>query len=63
MIKLLIVILFVIGAFALMLFGMFFGDYKKVRTKHKREKSKIDVAKEKSGFSSCAGCTGTDCNN
>ncbi len=52
-----------LGAFAIMLFGMFFGDYKKVRTRHKKEKSKIDIAKEESGFSSCAGCTGTDCNN
>ncbi|MEN8222484.1 MAG: hypothetical protein ABFR36_04415 [Acidobacteriota bacterium] len=44
-----------------MLFGMFLGDYKKVRTKYNKEKNKLNIPEKESGFSSCAGCTGTDC--
>jgi len=61
MIKLLIIFLFVIGAFAIMLLGMFFGDYKKVKTKYEREKGKLNTSPNDENFSSCAGCTGTGC--
>lgn len=61
MIKLLITILFVIGAFTLMLLGMFFGDYKKVKTKYYKEKNKLNTSGKGEEFSACAGCTGTDC--
>ncbi len=44
-----------------MLTGMFFGNYKKVRTKYFRDKKKMDIPTIDNGFSSCAGCTGTDC--
>jgi hypothetical protein len=61
MIKLMIIFLCVISAFAIMLAGMFFGDYKKVRTRLKKERSGLTLQKKHTGFSSCAGCTGTDC--
>ncbi len=61
MIKLLIIILFVIGAFTIMLFGMFFGDYKKVKTKYYKEKNKLNNSNKDEDFFSCAGCTGTGC--
>lgn len=56
MIKLFLIVLL---AFAFMLAGIFFGDYKRVRTRFNREKQ--GVAPLKSDGDSCASCSG-DCN-
>jgi len=61
--KFILLFLVVIGAFGIMLSGMFFSDYKKMRTKYRLEKGKANSSTTKPGFSSCAGCSGTDCHN
>jgi len=60
-IKYLIIILFVIAAFAIMLAGMFFGDYKKMRTKYNREKKNAECSESIETSSACPGCSGTGC--
>jgi len=44
-----------------MIAGMFFGNYKQVKTKHKRDKNKTSIPEKDSGLSTCVGCTGTGC--
>jgi len=51
----------VIVAFVILLFGIFFGDYKKVKTRYKREKNITTIPEKDGEFSTCAGCTGTGC--
>lgn len=43
-----------------MLTAVFFGDYKKVRTRYKIEKRGFDPIYETGKSASCAGCSG-DC--
>ncbi len=50
-----------ISAFFLMLAGIFFGDYKKIRTKYNKEKGRTDKVSVENVSSSCPGCTGAGC--